>query len=56
MTVRHRLPWKFMRHTHYWTSPQESDNFPRFVAIFAFPHRQSVPELCLQDLQAIFLI
>jgi hypothetical protein len=33
--------------------PQESDNFPRFVAVFAVPHRQSVPELCLQDLLAI---
>jgi hypothetical protein len=28
-------------------SPQESDNFPRFVAILSIPHRQSVPELCL---------
>jgi hypothetical protein len=36
--------------------PQESDNFPRFVAVFAFPHRQFVPELCLQVLQAIIRI
>jgi len=37
-------------------SPQESNNVPRFVAVFAIPHRQSVPELCLQVLQAIFRI
>src|ERR1700719_3287448 len=34
--------------------PQESNNFPRFVAVVAIPRRQSVPELCLQVLQAIF--
>ena len=41
---------------HCWTSPQESDNFPRFVAVFAIPHRQSVPELCLQVLLGTFCI
>jgi len=34
--------------------PQESNNFPRFVAVFAIPHRQSVPELCLQVLLGNF--
>jgi len=37
-------------------SPQESNNFARFVAVFAIPHRQFVPELCLQVLQAIIRI
>src|SRR6266704_669111 len=37
-------------------SPQDSDNFPRFVAVFAIPHRQSVPELCLQVLLGNFRI
>ena len=32
-------------------SPQESNSVPRFVAVFAIPHRQSVPELCLQVLR-----
>ena len=41
---------------HCWTSPQESDNFPRFVAVFAIPHRQSVPKLCLQVLLDTFCI
>src|SRR5260370_9953797 len=41
---------------HCWTSPQESDNFPWFVAVFAIPHRQSVPELCLQVLLGTFCI
>jgi hypothetical protein len=30
--------------------PQESNNFPRFVAVVAIPRRQSVSELCLQVL------
>jgi len=37
-------------------SPQESNNFARFVAVFAIPHRQSVPELCLQVLLGNFCI
>jgi hypothetical protein len=36
--------------------PQESNNFPRFVADVAIPRRQSVPELCLQVLLGDFRI
>ena len=36
--------------------PQESNNFPRFVAVVAIPRRQSVPELCLQVLLGNFRI
>src|SRR6266481_6193648 len=36
--------------------PQESNDFPRFVAVVAIPRRQSVPELCLQVLLGNFRI
>src|SRR5258707_7401161 len=47
---------EFKRHSTLWTSPQESNNFARFVAVFAIPHRQFVPELCLQVLLGNFCI
>jgi len=54
--MRHRLCWSSGVTAHRWTSPQESDIFPRFVAVFAIPPRQSVPDLCLQVLLGNFRI